>query len=529
MLKALFRKQFLELNSFYFQDKKTGQLRSKKKMISTIVLYALLFVFLASAFFAMSVSFSALLYTETPWLYYALTGMVAILLGVFGSVFNTYAGMYHAKDNELLLSMPIPPAQILLVRIFGIALMSVMYEAIVFVPAVIVRFISAPVSITCGIFSVLLFFVIAVVIIVLTCFLGWIVALLAAKFKNKSFLTVIFALVFFAAYYYFFSQSYSIIESLMMNSVAVGEAVKSWLYPFYLMGMAGEGHVLSMLLFTLLAAALFALTWFVLSKTFVKITTRKEATAKKVYKEKAVKASGADKALFRKELKRFTSSANYMLNCALGSVLMLVGAVLIFFNRESIGMFVPYFEEYNGLNAVIVVAVSILCAAMNEITAPSVSLEGKNIWVVQSMPVSAQKVLDAKQKLHWVITMPPAVLFTAVLAYVLGLDFATGVIAVLFVVLYIMLSAAAGLALNLKKPNLTWTNESIPVKQSMATVVMLFGGWAFAIIVGFGGYFVAKALGGKACLALFAAVILVATRLLNRWLSTKGAKLFEEL
>ena len=204
MLKALFRKQFLELNSFYFQDKKTGQLRSKKKMISTIVLYALLFVFLAAAFFAMSVSFSALLYTETPWLYYALTGMVAILLGVFGSVFNTYAGMYHAKDNELLLSMPIPPAQILLVRVFGIALMSVMYEAIVFVPAVIVRFISAPVSITCGIFSVLLFFVIAVVIIVLTCFLGWIVALLAAKFKNKSFLTVIFALVFFAAYYYFF-------------------------------------------------------------------------------------------------------------------------------------------------------------------------------------------------------------------------------------------------------------------------------------------------------------------------------------
>ena len=446
MLKALFKKQFLELNTFYFQDKKTGKLRTKRKVITTIVLYALLMLFLAGAFAAMCQSFVSLLYTDSPWLYYALTGITAILMGVLGSVFNTYAGMYHAKDNELLLSMPIPPSNILLVRIFGVALMALMYEAIVFIPAIIVRFIAGGVTVTGGIFSVLLFFVITVFIIVLTCLLGWIVALLAAKFKNKSFLTVIFALVFFAAYYYFFSQSYSIIEGLLLNSDAVGETVKTWMYPFYLMGMAGEGDALSMLLFTLLVAALFAATWFILSKTFVRITTKKEATAKKVYKEKTAKASGADNALFRKEMKRFTSSANYMLNTALGSVFMVVGAVAVLIYRKDIAMLLPMLEEFKGFDAVLVVALSLLCTAMNDITAPSVSLEGKNIWIAQSLPVPTQKVLDAKQTVHWVITMPPAAFLTAVLAYALKLDFVTSVIAVLLVLIYVMFSSAAGLA-----------------------------------------------------------------------------------
>ena len=529
MLKALFEKQFLELNTFYFQDKKTGALRSKGKIAATIALYVLLLVFLASAFFVMCQSFAPLLYTDSPWLYYSLTGMTALLMGVLGSVFNTYAGLYHAKDNELLLSMPVPPSYILLVRIFGVALMALMFESIVFIPAIVVRFLAGGVTAAGAIFSILLFFVIMVVIVVLTCFLGWIVALLASKFKNRSFLTVIFALVFFAAYYYFFSQSYTIIENLMLNSEAVGETVKTWMYPFYLMGMAGEGHGLSMLLFTLFALALFGLTWFVLSKSFVKITTRKEAAPKKVYKEKTVKAAGAEKAFFRKELRHFTSSANYMLNTALGSVFMVVSAAALLIYRGDIAGLLTMFEGYETFLAVLAVGVPLLCSAMNDITAPSVSLEGKSIWIAQSVPVPAKTALDAKLKVHWAVTMPPAILLSLAASYVLGLDFSTAVFAMLVVIMYVMFSASAGLALNLKKPNLTWTNETIPVKQSSAALIMIFGGWAVAAAFGIGGYFLMDKLNATEYLAIFAVVLLVATRLINRWIYTTGAKIFEEL
>ena len=40
--------------------------------------------------------------------------MIALALGIFGSVFNTFASLYQAKDNDLLLSLPIPIYAIIL-------------------------------------------------------------------------------------------------------------------------------------------------------------------------------------------------------------------------------------------------------------------------------------------------------------------------------------------------------------------------------------------------------------------------------
>ena len=41
-------------------------------------------------------------------IYVAVMSLIALMLGVFGSVFNTSAALYLPKDNDLLLSMPIP-------------------------------------------------------------------------------------------------------------------------------------------------------------------------------------------------------------------------------------------------------------------------------------------------------------------------------------------------------------------------------------------------------------------------------------
>ena len=53
-------------------------------------------------------------------LYYALIIRIAVFMGVFGSVFNTYSSLYKAKDNDLLLSLPVPVGDILVVRLTGV-------------------------------------------------------------------------------------------------------------------------------------------------------------------------------------------------------------------------------------------------------------------------------------------------------------------------------------------------------------------------------------------------------------------------
>ena len=83
------------------------------------VLFILLFAYVGWSSAACSPSCSVswpLPITPPGWIgcTFATAGLMALGLSVFGSVFATQSQIYDAKDNGLLLSMPIPPRTILL-------------------------------------------------------------------------------------------------------------------------------------------------------------------------------------------------------------------------------------------------------------------------------------------------------------------------------------------------------------------------------------------------------------------------------
>lgn len=84
-----------------------------------------------------------------------------------------------------------------------------------------------------------------------------------------------------------------------------------------------------MLLSAAVIIALLALTWTLLSRSFLQITTASGASGKAVYREKAVKRRSIDGTLFGKELARFTASPNYMLNSGLGILLLPISGILL--------------------------------------------------------------------------------------------------------------------------------------------------------------------------------------------------------
>ena len=142
MIKALFKKQMAEVFSWVFMDPKKKTRRTGKGMIGYLVLYGALIAYLCTMFFMMAKFLcEALAPMGLSWFYFALMGMLAIVLGVFGSVFNTYASLYLAKDNDTLLAMPIPPRAILLARLAGVYLTGLFFELIVMLPATIAWFI----------------------------------------------------------------------------------------------------------------------------------------------------------------------------------------------------------------------------------------------------------------------------------------------------------------------------------------------------------------------------------------------------
>lgn len=87
----------------------------------------------------------------------------------------------------------------------------------------------------------------------------------------------------------------------------------------------------------------------------------------------------------------------------------------------------------------------------------------------------------------------------------------------------------AALALGLRLPNLTWTNEITPIKQGGSVMLALFVNWLYAIALG-GLYFLCgRYLSAAAYLALAAAVTAAVCALLLHWVKQRGTRIFAAL
>lgn len=533
MLKTLIKKQFLECFRSYFVNPKTGKSRSKGGIAGMFILFVAIMLILCGVFFGLAFMMGDQLFqTGMGWLYYVLMGALAVILGTFGSVFNTYAMLYMSKDNDLLLSLPIPPSKILITRMCLVYGLSLLYSGSVWLPAIVYAWIFGAVTPVAVVFQVLLLVIMALFVTVVTCVLGWAVALVATRIKNKSFVVVLASLVFFGIYYYVSFNMVGMMEKLLMNAEAVGQGIRAWANILYQLGMAADGSVSAMLIFTGATLVLFGVCFAVLSRSFLHIATRTQ-TGTKAAGKISVKAGSAQAALNRRELRRFISSPIYMLNGGLGVVFMLVLAVFGVIKRDmltqtlsGIGAAAP---ELTSLFPLLVVLTVSFCAGMDIITPSSVSLEGKNLWVVRSLPVTGKMVLRAKLGLGLRLNLLPSAVSAVILSWCIGLGAVQTVLCVLLLETMAWFFSAFGLVIGVLHPDLQWTSESVPIKQSMNVMIAVLLAFVLPLLVAGLGYLTRNVMGMNAYLAAAAAVLGLAALAMSVWLDTKGAARFEAL
>jgi ABC-2 type transport system permease protein len=97
------------------------------------------------------------------------------------------------------------------------------------------------------------------------------------------------------------------------------------------------------------------------------------------------------------------------------------------------------------------------------------------------------------------------------------------------VAVFTLLSATFGLVINLKIPNLHWTNETAAVKQGLSSVVAMFGCWGF-IFLPVGLYFAfGKYMPIWSYILLWLVLFSAATVALLAWLYKRGGAIFAKL
>lgn len=370
-----------------------------------------------------------------------------------------------------------------------------------------------------------------VIAVTVACLIGWLSAVINSKIQQKAIFSVFTSLAFIAVFYYVYWNLYNYINLIIANADAVGGVMKIALFPFYQMGLASAGNPVALVIYVALMGAVMAIVVSLVSSNFVELAAKTQVAARRKTKSKADKSDSPTMALFKKEFRRFTSSSISMMSCALGSIMLIVMGVTCFFAGEWI--ITTFMGMSNGPDENLpLMAMMVVCmmAAMNTITASSISLEGKYIWILKVLPISPMQIFVAKIGVHMAITAIPAVFCAVSFAISGGTDLVTMLYMAVATVEFVLFCAIVGLLCNLKFPNLNWTNEAQAVKQNMSVIIATFAPWIMLILLAvvcammrFMGDPVTK------CLAASMALTAAVTCLLLGKLLISGAERFREV
>ena len=537
MLKALLKKQLLEVRNFYLSGRRGKASQPGKKardpkgmMILFLVIY---FVIMISLFFLSMGIGHVIIPAGLDWLYFTVTNVIAFLLGVLGSVMSTAQALFRSKDNEFLLAMPIPASRILFVRMISVFLMGLLYESAMMIPSVIYYFIIGHPTFLGVVLSILSIIVMAFLVTAFSVGAGWLVAYISTKLKNQKVILAFLLIIVIGGIYYFQFNSSRFINSIVHNADSIAERLQGWGYPLYAPGLGMTGNIVGFLVFLAITGLFFGLAYFAVTKSFSRIALFKAEEKHTAFRKDKIRASSLSGSLLKREFSRFFASLAYMFNTGFGCMIMLLVAVLVLIKMQDIRMAItnfgagfPQIEQYLPVAAAGVVSI---LASFCVISGCSVSMEGKYLWVYQSLPVDPYAIFKAKIKLHTIVTGIPALILVLVLGITIETTIPIFICMVVFVAMFVYLGASFGLQTDLRRPKLGWTNENQAMKTNLNVLVIMLIGLVVPLALGAIYLPLTRVLSPEMYLVILIAACAVLTLLIHRWLAGKGREIFRYL
>jgi ABC-2 type transport system permease protein len=515
----------------------SGMIKSKsgrgKAVFTALTVGALALVLFTMFFGVFSLICGQYFDAGLGWLYFALFAMALFALCVVATIFTASALIFGAKDNELLLSMPIKPSAILGGRLLVILAMEYAF-ALIAALAVLLPWVTGGQATVSGI----IYFAGGIVLLPLmatavSMLLTWLLGLISSRLRYKNIVTLVLSVGFLGAYSYACFGLNQYMGDLVMRGEEIASAFHKAMPPFYLFGRGiVSGSLADFFQFTVWVIVPFTLTLLLISSNYAKLLTSQRSGAKITYKERKTKSGSAFGALIRKELALYWHYPTVVLNTSFASFIILAaGLALIVKGADMITLFlesIPFLSDINISVACAVVLTAI--GSMNNLSASLVSLEGRNLWISKSIPVPAGTVFAAKIFTHWLVAALPC-LFASICAGVVTAQTASDwLILLMLPQAFTMLAAVGGLVINLHFPRFDWTNETVVVKQSAAALVALFGSMGVVLALGLLYVFLlAGAMALMPFLWLCAAVCAMVIILLYTWLMKHGVKVYADL
>ena len=452
--------------------------RSRKKAatgVGAMVLIAFLGLYMSGMYSSLLMSVLAPVHMEA--LVFLFMGMAALLGGLLFTAFAVKGVVFGGKDNDLLLAMPVSSTMLMASRVSAIYLENLLFSFFILAPAgAVCAFMTQS-----GVGHSLLFWarLLAVVLALplldtaLSVLMGALVAFASAKLTKGGAIgqNIIMALYLVAVFWFAFNLN-GMLEGLAADAMGVRESL-SWAAPLLWMADGILGDWGKLLAFAACCVIPFALVVFGLGRVYRKAVTAFAArSARNDYKLSAQSASGQKKALLRMELRRLFGMPMYFWNACLGLIMLVAMGVAALVMREDLRMYLGLLEGFPRMPlAALMIG---FCLSMTVIAAPSVSLEGKYLWILREAPVDEGALLGLKTGFELMFSAPCAAIAGACLTIALELSPLEGAVLLLAALLFCAAHAAFGMLIGLTFPKLDAVNETVVVKQSLAVMLGMF-------------------------------------------------------
>ncbi|MDD3692288.1 MAG: hypothetical protein PHX02_00070 [Oscillospiraceae bacterium] len=510
---------------------KSRDKKEKRKLIG----FAILMVFVGA-----SLLFSLIIYdfmfadmfskAGVPELLPALMMAASSVVTFITTVYKTNGLIFGFKDFDMTMALPVRTRVVVASRLAVLYLMNVGFCLLINIPSAIVYlFFASPPATYYWFLPVLILFIPLIPMIIGTA-IGSLVTAVSSKFRHANIISIVVMLaVTIAAIAFSTSVQTMIIQPETSSDAIMNVAYK--MYPparLYTKALCSSS-IVSLAVFVISSLALFLVFALVLSRFYNIINTALTTSrARSNYRITTLKVSSALMALYRRELRRYFSSPLYVLNTATGMVLALIlGIALLFFKPVQLEMLIeaPGFADLLVTMSPMIITVMV---CMSCTTSCSISLEGTSLWIIKSLPISADTIFKSKLLVNLTITIPAAVISAVLLALALPINALQVLFLILTPIAFAVLTAEFGLLMNLLHPNFTWTTETTVIKQSLPVTITVLGGMAVSILLLVGLVKIPSSLQTIGLVVITLAAF-TADVILYRLLKIKGTQLFKTL
>lgn len=399
---------------------------------------------------------------------------VTSIMVLFTTIFKVKGTIFGFKDYDMVMSLPVSNGGIVASRLILLYGINLMFVFMIMLPMMAAYGILARPGVMFYVYGLPAVFFVPLVPIILASFLGTLVTYASAKFRHSNILYIIFTFLALLALI-LLPMTFGESEEELVNVTRVITNQVNATYPLaslYSKAVTGVDGM-AFLAFLFISFSFFLLYSFLVGRVFKRINSLiMTGKYRADYKMGELKVTAPLAALYRKEIKRYFSSPLYVMNTGFGMVMLVLGSIaLLFVDLESLlgtaGTSIP-------IKDMIPVYVS-FCIITTSTTMASISLEGKSLWILKSLPVSAKTIFLSKVLVNLTIASPviPACVLVSIAA---GLGFLQGISLLLSSFACAAFTALFGLLMNLWYPNFEWTSETVVIKQSAASSISIFSG-----------------------------------------------------